>query len=131
MYSINVLELHVELVSLLAFTRAARARSVGVSHVHIFCDNTSAEFVCERGRTHADGMNELNLRRQRLLVELGVHMRTSRVESIFNDIADKLSRGDIDEALRIPRECNLEVVRLDFPDDSILDLSSVPPTWAA
>ena len=129
-FSINILELYVELVALVAFTLASRQRHEPVTHVNAFCDNTSAEFVSERARTHADGMNELNRRRQQFITQHLVHMRTSRVPSIFNDIADKLSRGDLEDALRIPRECNLTVVRLEWPTDDMLSLSEVPPTWA-
>jgi hypothetical protein len=55
---------------------------------------------------------------------------TLRVESVFNDVADLLSRGDIEEALRFPREAKLPILRLPVPS-SIRSLDGVPTTWSA
>jgi hypothetical protein len=34
---------------------------------------------------------------------------------VDNDVADLLSRGDVEEALRFPRDCDLPCVRLQVP----------------
>jgi hypothetical protein len=129
LFSINTLESAVQNIGGVAFVRHARSIGVLATHVHTFSDNTSAEHVAERGRTTSDGLNDLNKRRQEWLDETGVHQRTSRVASIYNDIADLLSRGDIDEALRFAIESGLPVLRLPTPADH-RDLSSITPTWA-
>ena len=128
-FSINVLELATEAFGAVPFVARARELGLVASHVHTFVDNTCAENVSERGRTHSAGINQLNQRRQQWLVEQRVYQRTSRVASVFNDVADLLSRGDVDEALRFPREAGLECVRLQVPH-ATRDLSGVSPTWA-
>ena len=74
-------------------------------------------------------MNYLNLQRQTALTSSGLHQMTLRVPSTFNDVADLLSRGEEQEALRFPRSCGLPVVEL-----AVLpqwrDLTDVPRTWA-
>ena len=127
-YSINVLELHVENMGAMTFAAHARSLELDVTHVHTFIDNSSAENVAERGRTATAGMNELNVRRQQWLVENNVHQRTSRVASVFNDIADLLSRGDIAEALRFAIEADLPLCRL-IVDPIHRTLDGVPFTW--
>jgi hypothetical protein len=127
-YSINVLELHVENMGAMTFAAHARSLELDVTHVHTFIDNSSAENVAERGRTATAGMNELNVRRQQWLVENNVHQRTSRVASVFNDIADLLSRGDIAEALRFAIEADLPLRRL-IVDPIHRTLDGVPFTW--
>ena len=100
-----------------------------MTHVHTLIDNTCAEHVSERGRTKSGAINELNSLRHDWLVAEGVHQQASRVASVFNDVADLLSRGDIDDALRFAEEANLPVIRLDVPS-SLRDLSALTPTWA-
>ena len=41
----------------------------------------------------------------------GVYESNERVASIDNDVADLISRGDITEALRFPRQCGLRIVK--------------------
>ena len=128
-YSINLLELAVELFGAAAFVAQARSSGVDISHVHTFVDNTCAEHISERGRTQSEGLNQLNQRRQEWLVAAGVHQRTSRVASVFNDIADLLSRGDIDGALRFPQDAGLRCVRVEVPAH-VRKLESIAATWA-
>jgi len=127
-FSINVLEFHTEVMGARVFVDYARSIGGTATHVHTFIDNTTAEHVAERGRTSTDGLNELNTRRQQWLVDAGVHQRTSRVASVFNDIADLLSRGDIVEALRFAEEAGLPTLRLDI-SPSIRSLDGIPHTW--
>ena len=128
-FSINVLEFATECFSTSSFLRVAESLAVPVTHVHTFIDNTCAESVSERGRTDSAAINELNQQRHELLVSRGVHQRASRVPSVFNDVADLLSRGDIEEALRFPRENGLEVRRVTMlPEER--DLSHLAPTWS-
>ena len=127
-YSINVLEFATELMG--CFTLVEYLRSIGasVTHVHTFVDNTSAEFVSERGRTQTAGMNYLNTLRQHALVASQLSQRSSRVASIFNDIADLLSRGEVEEALRFARDAGVPVRELAvLPHWRSLD--GVPRTW--
>ena len=128
-YSINVLETHAK--DMFAAVAIPHVRSMGgaVTHSLAFVDNTTAQHVPENGRTQVAAINELNLRRQQLITSLEVHEATERVASVDNDVADLLSRGDIEEALRFPRYYNLETVQLSIPT-SIRDLSAIPATWA-
>ena len=98
------------------------------THSLAFVDNTAAEHVAENGRTTADALHALNLRRQQRLVAEGIHQATARVTSIDNDVADMLSRGDIEGALRFPRAAGLAVLRLDV-DVDMIETESLPPTW--
>ena len=128
-YSINVLETHAK--DMFAAVAIPHVRSMGgaVTHSLAFVDNTTAQHVPENGRTQVAAINELNLRRQQLITSLEVHEATERVASVDNDVADLLSRGDIEEALRFPRYYNLETVQLSITA-SIRDLSAIPATWA-
>ena len=128
-FSINVLEFATEIFGAVVFTAQSRSVGVEVTHVHTLIDNTCAEHVSERGRTKSGAINELNSLRHDWLVAEGVHQQASRVASVFNDVADLLSRGDIVDALRFAEEANLPVVRLDVPS-SLRDLSALTPTWA-
>ena len=127
-YSINILEFATENMGTFTFTAHARSMGVPVSHVHAFVDNTSAEFVSERGRTQSAGMNHLNETRQRALQAQALSQRTSRVPSIFNDVADLLSRGDVAAALRVPTGCGLPIARLPV-HPGWRDMDAVPVTW--
>ena len=128
-FSINVLETLIKDAA--TFTFAAYARSLGcaVTHSMAYVDNTTAENVAEYGRTTADALHALNLRRQQRLVAEGIHQASERVASVDNDVADLLSRGDIEGALRFPRSAELRVLRLEVDADAI-DTSSLPQTWA-
>ena len=128
-YSINVLELATLNMGAMTFVDYARRVGEKVSHVHSFVDNTCAEFVAERGRTSAEGVNQLNQWRQSWLVADGVHQQSRRVASIFNDVADLLSRGDIEDALRFAVEAELPTLQLPI-EPAVRDLSWVAPTWA-
>ena len=97
--------------------------------MYSFVDNTSAEFVSERGRAGTEGMSHVNQRRLHELTARGVHQKTSRVASKQNGIADDLSRGAILEALRVARSCGLHCVRVPAAA-RWRDLSVVPRTWA-
>ena len=127
-FSINVLEITAECIGI--FTLLDKAEELGESftHVHSFVDNTAAEFVSERGRPGTEGMSNINTRRLHELTARGVHQKTSRVPSKANDIADLLSRGDIAEALRFARSCDLHCIRLE-PAAQWRDMSGVPRTW--
>ena len=127
-FSINVLETVTKDAG--TFTFLAYARSIGLRPTHslAFVDNTAAEHVAENGRTTADSLHALNLRRQQRLVAEGIHQATERVTSVDNDVADMLSRGDVAGALRFPRSAGLAVVRL-VPDVEMIETESIPPTW--
>ena len=127
-YSINVLELVAECLGIFTLLDKATALDVTFTHVHSFVDNTSAEFVSERGRPGTAGMSHVNKSRLFELTARGIHQKTSRVPSKSNDIADLLSRGDVRGALRIAHSCGLHCVRLE-PAARWRDLSNVPTTW--
>jgi len=129
-FSINLLEAHVQLMGAVTFVTEATARAIPTTHVHTFIDNQVAEFVSERGRTQAEGLHVTRLRRVAWLQARGLFLLTSRVASIHNDVADLLSRGDVEAALRMARDSGArDVVRLHVPSET-RDLSQVPPTWA-
>ena len=127
-FSINVLETVTKDAG--TFTFLTYARSVGLCPTHslAFVDNTAAEHVAENGRTTADALHALNLRRQQRLVAERIHQATERVTSVDNDVADMLSRGDIEGALRFPRAARLAIVRLEA-DAAMIETESLPPTW--
>ena len=86
------------------------------THSLAFVDNTAAEHVAENGRTTADALHALNLRRQQRLVAEGIHQATARVTSIDNDVADLISRG----RTRDRREKNAELdIRANYLRTSI------------
>ena len=59
-------------------------------------------------------LNELNKQRLADLLSRGIHESNERITSIDNDVADALSRADIEEALRFPRDCGLQCVELEL-----------------
>ena len=128
-FSINVLETIIKDAA--TFTFATYARSVGCAPTHslAYVDNTTAENVAENGRTTADALHALNLRRQQRLVAEGIHQASERVASVDNDVADLLSRGDVSGALRFPRSAGLAVIRLEA-DAASMETDSLPKTWA-
>ena len=128
-FSINVLETIVKDVAARVFVRFARSHNLPITHSLSFTDNSTAENIAERGRATTEALNELNLRRQDWLVAEGIHQRTERVASIDNDVADLLSRGEMEEALRFAKASKLPVERLrPLPDER--DTSFIAPTWA-
>lgn len=127
-FSINVLETQVKDMAGKRFLQYARAQSLEPTHVMAFVDNSTAEAIAEFGRASTAGLNFLNLRRQEWLVAEGVVQATERVASVDNDIADDLSRGAIEEALRFPADADLPILRLHVePADR--SMADVPPTW--
>ena len=126
-FSINVTELATEVIAMLTLADLHSS----VTHVLSMVDNTSAEFVSERGRPGKDslGMHHINKERQQHITSRGLHQKTSRVTSKDNDIADLLSRGRIKAALRIAREAGLVTIRVPIPPE-YRDLSAIPKTWA-
>ena len=62
------------------------------------------------------------------MAALGVHQKHERVTSEDNVLADVLSRGDLEEALRFAEETGLraELITLTPQQRS---LSGIPPTW--
>ena len=91
LFSINILESAVQNFGAFTFYEKAIELGFETSHVHTFCDNSSAEMVSERGRTQTPGMHHFNLQRRLWREEHGVFQKTSRVASEDNDIADLLS----------------------------------------
>ena len=128
-FSINVLEILAECIGVFTLLDKAEEMGESFSHVYSFVDNTSAEFVSERGRAGTAGMSHVNRHRLHELSARTIHQKTSRVPSKQNDIADVLSRGDVLEALRIARSCSLHCVRVPAAA-RWRDLSDVPRTWA-
>ena len=126
-FSINVTEMATEVIALNTFADL----HTSATHVHSFVDNTSAEYVSERGRPGKDslGMHHVNKERQRQLTSRGLHHKTSRVTSKDNDIADLLSRGRIKAALRFARSAGMLTIRVPIPPE-YRDLSKIPKTWA-
>ena len=127
-FSINVLEAKAKDVSGAIIVQYAQAMGCKVTHTMAYIDNSTAEYVAERGRTHSDPMHELNLARQQWLLDLGIYETTERVASIDNDVADLLSRGDVDEALRFPSTSGLKIKKLNIPPE-LRDMSELTPTW--
>jgi hypothetical protein len=129
-FSINVLESFIKDVATFKFVEYARGRGLPATHSLAYTDNSTAEAIAENARASTDGLFTLNARRQQWLIDNSVHQLTDRVASIDNDIADLLSRGDLEEALRFPAAYDLPIVRLRLSAEE-RDLSFVPPTWAA
>ena len=129
-FSINVLEAKTRDDGLHAFVTKARSLGCIITHALGFTDNTSAEFTAERGRTSSDPMHELMVERYRLLQELGVHAATERVTSSDNELADGLSRGDLNEVLRVVHGAGLRSQRI-FLDAAQRDTSWLPSSALA
>ena len=129
-FSINVLEAKTRDDGLHTFATKARSLGCIVTHALGFTDNTSAEFTAERGRTSSDPMHELLVERYRLLQELDVHAATERVTSSDNELADWLSRGDVQEVLRVVHGAGLKSQRL-FLDEAQRDTSWLPSSALA
>ena len=112
-YSINVLEAHARDMGGFAMMDKAAELGCPITHTLAFVDNTTAEHIAESGRASTAMLNALNTIRLEQLMRRGIHEANERVTSVDNDVADLLSRGAIQEALRFPTDCGLECVRLD------------------
>ncbi len=55
-------------------------------------------------------LNALNLSRLEHLLAQGVYETSERVTSIDNDVADLLSRDEVEEALRFPKDCDIPCI---------------------
>ena len=128
-YSINVLEAHSSSVCSRAIIEHARSLSCPATHLLAFIDNSSAENVAEFGRTQRDGLHAVNAHRLEWNVALGVSQASERVASVDNDVADLLSRGRVEEALRFPSSAGLPIVQLHL-SPALRSTEHVPPTWA-
>ena len=128
-YSINVLEAKARDLGAHLIIPYAQSRGLPVTHTVAYVDNTTAELVAERGRPGSDGGHDINLQRVEWLAAQGISEKNKRVASIDNDVADLLSRGDIEEALRFPREAGLKILKLDFSPEE-RSLEGISPTWA-
>ena len=129
-FSINVLEAHAKDMSGVTIIEYAKSIGCNVTHTMAYVDNSTAEHVAERGRTRSDPLHELNLQRQEWLRREGIVETTERVASIDNDVADALSRLDVEEALRYPRAAGLRVLELQV-DPERRKTSHLTPTWMA
>jgi hypothetical protein len=114
-YSINVLEAHARDSSGAVFLDKAAELGCAITHTTAFVDNTTAQHIAESGRTSTAMLNALNMVRLQRLLKRGVFESNERVTSVDNDVADLLSRGDVEEALRFPIDCGLQCVRLQVP----------------
>ena len=129
-FSINILESAVQNFGAFTFYEKAAELGFVTKHIHTFCDNSSAEMVSERGRTQTPGMHHLNTHRRLWLDSHGVFQKTSRVASEDNDIADLLSRGDVDEALRMAAASGVRAIERLEVSPRLRTLIEVPATWA-
>jgi len=75
-------------------------------------------------------MHHLNTQRRLWLDSHGVFQKTSRVASEDNDIADLLSRGDVDEALRMAAASGVNAIERLQVSSELRTLIEVPATWA-
>lgn len=114
-YSINVLESKTRDMAGLLFVLQARAVGCSATHTTGFNDNTTAENNAERGRVGTALLNAMLIERQQRFLAHNIYARNERVASTENDIADLLSRGSIDAALRFPLSAGLKCVELEIP----------------
>ena len=128
-YSINVLEAWARDIPARCFLTYARSVGLRPTHSLAYVDNSTAECIAESGRATTEGLHQLNAARQQWLVDEGIHQSNERVASVDNDVADLLSRGDVEEALRFPAASGLPVLRLAVEVEQ-RDFSHVAPTWA-
>ena len=127
-YSINVLEAWARDIPARRFLTYARSVGLRPTHSLAYVDNSTAECIAESGRATTEGLHQLNAERQQWLIHEGIHQSNERVASVDNDVADLLSRGDVEEALRFPAASGLPVLRLAVEVER--DFSHVAPTWA-
>ena len=127
-FSINVLEAKAKDMFGAAAFEYADAKGVLYTHSMAFVDNSTAEHVAENGRSQSAAMQRLNLERQQFITARGVFESTERVASVDNDVADDLSRGRIDEALRVPRHAKIPVERIYISKEQRC-MAALPTTW--
>jgi hypothetical protein len=127
-HSINVLEAVIKDGATYAFFEYATQVGAVFTHSVAFTDNTVAEFVAESSRTQTEALNQLNERRQQWLASEAVSQASERIASEDNDIADMLSRGDAEDALRFALSADLETVRIDV-DRRFTQTGHLQPTW--
>ena len=124
-YSINVLEAHARDMGGFALMDKAAEIGCTITHTLAYVDNTTAEHIAESGRASTALLNALNKRRLEELMHRGIHEANERVTSVDNDVADLLSRGAVQEALRFPKDCGIECIQLDV--SKYRDLPVVDP----
>ena len=127
-FSINVLEAKAKDMFGTAAFEYADAKGVSYTHSMAFVDNSTAEHVSENGRSQSAAMQRLNLERQQFITARGFFESTERVASVDNDVADDLSRGRIDEALRVPRYAKIPVERIYISKEQRC-MATLPTTW--
>ena len=128
-FSINVLEAKVRDMALYRFVQHARELGCSAAHVLAFSDNTAAECTAEAVRTHSQPLNALLRERQQWCADEGVFVATERCASVDNTLADWLSRGDVQDVLRVVKAAGLEAVELQV--DGCRDMSTLPSSALA
>jgi hypothetical protein len=113
-YSINVLESKTRDMAGLIFVLKARSLGCSATHTTGFNDNTTAEFNAENGRVGTALLHAMLEERRDRFMAHNIHARNERVASEENDIADLLSRGRIEDALRFPLSAGLSCERLEI-----------------
>ena len=116
-YSINVLEAHARDIGGVVFLDLALKLGRKITHTMAFIDNSAAENIAESGKASTDMLHELNMRRLNDLQHRGVFETNERVASVDNDVADDISRGAFEEALRFPASCGMKTVECEIPAD--------------
>ena len=109
-YSINVLEAHAANIGGRVFLDKAIELGMVITHTTAYIDNSTAECIAENGRASTAMLNALNLSRLEHLLARGVYETSERVTSIDNDVADLLSRDEVEEALRFPKDCDIPCI---------------------
>ena len=128
-FSINTMEGFAKDSISSRFLQAALERGLTIAHVQSYIDNSTAEMVAENGRTQSDAMAALQKRRIERNLQLGISETTERISSADNIVADLLSRGDLEDALRFAEQAKLKATRL-FLTPEQRDTSWLPRTWA-
>ena len=85
--------------------------------------------MAENGKTSTVILNALNLLRLERLKARGVFESNERVASIDNDVADLLSRGAIQDALRFPQQAGLSTVKCEVKKE-YRQMPTLPSTRA-
>ena len=116
-HSINVLEAHVRDIFGDIMIDYAKGLGLPITHTIAYIDNSTAEMIAENGRTSTATLHELNHRRITRRTKSNVFETNERVASVDNDVADMISRGAVEEALRIPLEEDLIIQRLEVPPE--------------
>ena len=127
-YSINTLEAAAKDKIATRFLQEAEHRGWSFTHMMSYIDNSTAEAVAENGRTQTDALATLQKERLERNLNLSLIETTERVSSVENVVADLLSRGDIEDALRFPQELDLPIVRLELTPE-LRYMEDIPATW--